>query len=85
VVRCNSALCINDGRGWGSPSSDGGGAGIRRRSGGEDGRGRGDEGDVYQRIKTYEMGLFCFVSPKQVRGWYKPQSGYSALSVEDEA
>ena len=40
---------------------------------------------IYQRIKTYEVGLFCFVSPKQVRGWYKPQSGYSARGVEDEA
>jgi hypothetical protein len=40
---------------------------------------------IYQHIKTYEMGLFCFVRPKQVRGWYEPQSGYSARGVEDEA
>jgi len=46
-----------------------------------DGRGQGDGEMIYQRIKTYETGLFCFVSPKQVRGWYKPQSGSATRSV----
>ena len=40
---------------------------------------------IYQRIKTYEMGVFCFEIAKQVRGWYKPQSGYSTRGVEGEA
>ena len=40
---------------------------------------------IYQRIKTYEMGAFRFVFAKQVRGWYKPQSGYSDRGVEGEA
>lgn len=35
------------------------------------------KGMIYQRIKTYEMGLFCVESPRQVRGWYEPQPGIS--------
>lgn len=42
--------------------------GIRRRSGGEDGRGRGAamEEMIYQRIKTYEM-VDCSVSSARSR------------------
>ena len=54
-VRCNSASCRNDGRGWGSPSWRGGGRDSQEvgRIGWK--RWEAMKGMIYQHIKTYEM------------------------------
>lgn len=83
-MRCNSASCIND-EGAGDRRAEIAEGGDPQEVGRRGRRGQGDGEMMYQRVKTYETGLFCFVSPKQVRGWYKPQSGSATRSVEDEA